>query len=120
MGGKRTIKGNANRLVYRIVRDDGVVPYVGMGSVIRMKRHMQIVAHVVAGTFCTHVQNIHRRMGEQIRHGRRFTIEIVKDGLTRAEAFALEASLIAEIGCETDGTGPLWNLSKGARWRIER
>ena len=55
---------------------------------------------------------MHRRFAVDFQNGRPLRTAVVADGLSQADAYALEASLIARHRRETEG-GTLWNVLAG-------
>lgn len=80
---------------------DGVLRYVGKGTGNRAWVHL------------TGARRGNARVGTAVKRGQSVKVEIVREGLTDAEAFALEEQIISEVGREDNGTGSLWNLSAG-------
>lgn len=85
--------------VYLIFRPDGRPCYVGKGQGNRWCRHEWRSTN-------PHLANIIKAAGGTLPKTR------IADGLTEAEAFALEKKTIVQIGREVNG-GPLVNLTDG-------
>lgn len=86
---------------------DGVPIYVGKGSGKRAWVHL-IRAQADHG----YKTSIQIEMTEQIRSGRTISVAIVQDGLSEADALALEVAIIEQIGRRSRG-GTLWNTMRG-------
>jgi hypothetical protein len=52
---------------------------------------------------------VHRQMAAAMAKGRKFTVCILAANLSETAAYAMEVELIAKIGREILGAGPLWN-----------
>lgn len=90
--------------VYVYYRSNGIPLYVGKGFGRRWKKH------ATAKRPNKHLQNA---ILKATREGRELRVEKVEEGLTDAEACALEIKLIAEYGRADLKRGPLCNLTDG-------
>lgn len=105
----------AGAYVYRYVslEDGGWTPiYVGKGRHGRGRSHLRVaIAHEDAWTFRADFKaellRLHRL--------RVLRIEVVAEGLTEEEAFAVEEDQIARFGRLCEETGTLFNIAKGGK-----
>lgn len=88
--------------VYMVFRPDGRPCYVGKGTGDRWKRHRARAASN------HHYANILDQAGGIL------PVSVMANGLSEAEAFALERLLTESIGIESEG-GPLVNCGHGGR-----
>jgi hypothetical protein len=98
--------------VYNLIDADGVVRYVGKGTGRRADYHLGVILALAKGTPTTRASKVHRRFAADIQIGRQFRAAVVADGLSQAEAYAIEADLIAKHRRDTEG-GTLWNVLAG-------
>lgn len=91
-----------------LYRDLNDLPmYVGKGKGTRAFDHLK--PHIrLKGT-----GSFYAALNEMINNDERPFIEIVRDGLTSDEAFALEKLLVAMLGRRVKNTGPLYNEANG-------
>lgn len=80
---------------------DGVLRYVGKGTGNRAWVHL------------SGAKRGNRRIAAAVKRGQSVQVTIIQSDLTDAEAFDLEEQMIAQIGREDIGAGPLWNLATG-------
>lgn len=104
----------AGYYVYNLIDADGVVRYVGKGTGCRVDSHLGVILALAAGARATRASKVHRRFAVDIQIGRQFRAAVVADGLSQAEAYAMEARLIAKHRRETEG-GILWNVLAGGK-----
>jgi hypothetical protein len=91
--------------VYLLRRPWNNVPcYVGKGKGRRYTHHAQMGEN----HYNAHLANIFRKAGDAS-----VPVEFVATGLSCVDALALEVKLIAEIGRESLGAGPLCNQTDG-------
>jgi hypothetical protein len=102
----------AGYYVYNLIDADGVVRYVGKGTGRRVDFHLGMILALAAGAPATRASKVHRRFATDVQIGRQFRAAIVADGLSQADAYAMEARLIAKHRRETEG-GTLWNVLAG-------
>jgi hypothetical protein len=102
----------AGYYVYNLIDADGVVRYVGKGTGRRFNSHLGVILALAAGAPATRASKVHRRFAADIQIGRQFRAAVVADGLSQADAYAMEAHLIAKHRRETEG-GTLWNVLAG-------
>ena len=102
----------AGYYVYNLIDADGVVRYVGKGTGRRAESHLGVILALAAGAPTTRASKVHHRFAADIRVGRQFRVAVVADGLSQADAYAMEARLIAKHRRETEG-GILWNVLAG-------
>lgn len=102
----------AGYYVYNLIDADDVVRYVGKGTGRRVHSHLGIILALASGAPATRASKVHRRFATEIQIGRRLRAALVADRLSQADAYALEASLIAKHRRETEG-GTLWNVLAG-------
>lgn len=89
--------------VYVLFRPDGAPCYIGKGSGNRLHHHDKMPnCHPNA-----HLARIIKRAGGKLPKA------IIRDGMTEAEALALESSIIRSIGRRDLGHGPLVNYTDG-------
>lgn len=91
---------------------DRVPRYFGKGRGRRMYTHRSVIQAVAAGILMPKASKMHRRFADELRIGRDFQEIMVQDGLSQADAYALETDLIAVHRRETEG-GTLWNVLAG-------
>lgn len=98
-----------DRYIYGLFVDGNEYPsYIGLGKGRRMHGHVQ---EALRGTFGSNLKCL--KIIETLNEGKAISPRKLADMLTLEEAATLEASLIASIGREDLGTGPLWNTSGG-------
>jgi hypothetical protein len=102
----------AGYYIYNLIDADGVVRYVGKGTGRRAYSHLGVILALAAGAPTTRASKVHRRFAADIQIGRQFRVAVVADGLRQADAYAMEARLIAKHRRETEG-GTLWNVLAG-------
>lgn len=102
----------AGYYVYNLIDADGVVRYVGKGTGRRADSHLGVILALAAGAPATRASKVHRRFAADIQIGRQFRVAVVADELSQADAYAMEARLIAKHRRETEG-GSLWNVLAG-------
>jgi hypothetical protein len=102
----------AGYYVYNLIDTDGVVRYVGKGTGRRVDSHLGVILALAASAPATRASKVHRRFAADIQIGRQFRAAVVADGLSQADAYAIEARLIAKHRRETEG-GTLWNVLAG-------
>jgi hypothetical protein len=102
----------AEYYIYELTDADGVVRYVGKGTGRRVDSHRGVILALAAGAPATRASKVHRRLAADIQIGRQFRAAVVADGLSQADAYAMEARLIAKHRRETEG-GTLWNVLAG-------
>ncbi len=102
----------AGYYVYNLIDADGVVRYVGKGTGRRVDSHLGMILALAAGAPATRASKVHRRFAADIQIGRQLRAAVVAGGLSQADAYAMEASLIAKHRRETEG-GTLWNVLAG-------
>jgi hypothetical protein len=71
-----------------------------------------MILALAAGAPAIRARKVHRRFAADIQIGRQFQATVVANGLIQADAYALEARLIAKHRRETEG-GTLWNVLAG-------
>ena len=98
--------------VYNLLDADGVVRYVGKGTGRRLNTHLGIIQALAAGLPAARASKVHRRFAAELQFNRLSRAIVVADGLSQADAYAMEASLIAKHRRETEG-GTLWNVLAG-------
>ena len=104
----------AGYYVYNLIDADGVVRYVGKGTGRRVGSHLGIVLALAAGAPAKRASKVHHRFAADRQIGRQFRAAVVADGLSQADAYALETSLITGHRRETEG-GTLWNVLAGGK-----
>jgi hypothetical protein len=102
----------AGYYVYNLIDADGVVRYVGKGTGRRVEYHLGVIQALAAGAPVTRGRKVHHRFAADIQIGRQFRAAVVADGLSQADAYPMEAALIAKHRRETEG-GTLWNVLGG-------
>ena len=103
----------ARYYVYNLIDADGVVRYVGKGIGRRVDSHRGMILALAVGAPATRASKVHRCFAADMKIGRQFRAAVVADGLSQADAYAMEASLIAKYQRETEG-GILWNVLAGS------
>lgn len=98
--------------VYSFVDADEVVRYFGKGTGRRADTQRGKILALAAGASVKRASNVHHRFAADIRIGREFRTVLVAEGLSQADAYAMEARLIAKHRRETEG-GTLWNVLAG-------
>lgn len=103
--------------VYHIVVD-GVVRYVGEGAKRRAWDHLNDAASIpvrLAAGQKVKATYVAKRLVGALNSGASVQIVIVKDGLTKDDAYRLEEIEISKFGLELLGKGTLWNRISGGR-----
>jgi hypothetical protein len=81
----------AGYYVYNLIDADGVVRYVGKGIGRRIDSHLGVILALAAGAPAARASKVHRRFAADIQIGRQFRAAVVADGLSQADAYAMEA-----------------------------
>ena len=90
----------------------GVVRYVGKGSGNRHKAHISLARSVNEGLRLAQATDFTHWLAQCLRDGAEFSFELIQEGLSDEDAFALEKALISKHKRIREG-GTLYNALRG-------
>lgn len=103
---------DADYYVYQLISGCGVIRYIGKGAGRRSEHLLSTATSLNAGVKVARATKVHRMLAAALRCGESFQVQIIAQDLTQADAYTLEAELIARHRRVTEG-GTLWNILAG-------